>query len=1431
MSGASIAIDGSASDWAFADRLGYPTNWVPGYDVYGRIEGGTLFLAIVAPIEIGAGTTIWLNTDQNAATGYQVFGNSAGAEFNINFDSLGVPFLYSGGAGEILVSGASVQFARSADGKTVELSVSLGSLNDTAQPAMDVLLDVNNSVFVPGNYYDTPYTVAPSGSNGANLKVAIVYSETTAYKFFGGDAATQTPSTAYTQLFASAQNQAAMAGVPFDILTEADLTDISKLSQYDSIIFPSFSHVDSAKVGAITTALTSAVYDYGVGLITAGNFMTNDQTGAALPNDSYVRLKQLMGLQPVYADSTLQQIDLKAAATNSPIMDGLTSGDLIRSYTNTYGPIGTQTFAPLSGVAYEVLATQTQTDLDGGAVTTTNAIYTTVTGGRNVHFATEGMLADNNLLSRALDWVVSNPVAPELRLEMSRHTAIFASRNDMDQSQNVAVVDPPDQEPGIYDVMMDILERWKVQYNFVGSYYLNLGNDFSTEGDTDLRDETGVNWDVSLPYYQRLLELGNELGSHSYSHPFFTDRLSDVELRREFELSRDVLRAKIPGADIAGAAVPGNPQSAVTSLKILEYYDYLTGGNAMIGSGYPGAFGYISPDTSKGIYFAPNISSDFTQTGWKSLTFEQAALAWLEEWQDAISLADLPVVVFPWHDYGLTGWKTDYSDPRGGVYGNEQMFLPLIEAAYNYGAEFVTLADLAARLAAFEQATLDYTFNAGTNAISGTVGGALGTFQLDLDAQIASVSLGGSAWYAYDADSVFLPAAASTSFTIALGEAAADVTRIVQLPARGQLLAVTGNGTNLNFTLNGEGRVVVDLKSFSATDTTVKVTGATVVSLTDGMLELLLPTIGLHNVGVELVANAGTLPSISDVSTSLTQTLITGTSTAGATVTVREGEVVLGTAIAESNGTWFLSLAPLSNVVHTLDVTATSPTGVARDGATARVGTTANDALDGSVNADLLLGADGNDTLDGGLGADTMQGGTGDDLYKVDHADDMLVELAGSGTDAVHASVTYVLPDNVEHLLLVGSGSIAGSGNALANLITGNAGNNSLSGATGNDTLVGSGGTDTLDGGDGDDTLNGGTGSDSLAGGLGNDWYVIDGTADVVLDSDGADTVQASITYTLGSALENLLLTGGATTGTGNAGANSIWGNATLANRLSGLGGNDVLIGGTAADTLLGGDGNDTLDGGTGSDSLVGGLGNDWYAVERTTDIVIDSGGADTVQASITYTLGSALENLLLVGSATTGTGNGAANSIWGNATLANRLSGLGGNDVLIGGTAADTLLGGANADSLIGAGGNDSLDGEGGNDTIVSGDGRDTLIGGSGSDILTGGAEADVFRFNNSAHGTDRITDFLSGTDKFAFSALGFGGLLAAGMNVEAAGRFITNTTGTASAQGVGQFVYETDIGRLWWDPDGSGLLGRVAIADLVGAPTLRASDIVIIA
>ena len=80
-------------------------------------------------------------------------------------------------------------------------------------------------------------------------------------------------------------------------------------------------------------------------------------------------------------------------------------------------------------------------------------------------------------------------------------------------------------------------------------------------------------------------------------------------------------------------------------------------------------------------------------------------------------------------------------------------------------------------------------------------------------------------WYAYNTQELFLDRDGGT-FTINLGTTQDDVTHIAALPMRGDLLSVTGDGLNLNFSMVGDGNVLVDL----AGTATAVVTGATTVS-------------------------------------------------------------------------------------------------------------------------------------------------------------------------------------------------------------------------------------------------------------------------------------------------------------------------------------------------------------------------------------------------------------------------------------------------------------------------------------------------------------------------------------------------------------------------------------------------------------------------
>lgn len=457
----------------------------------------------------------------------------------------------------------------------------------------------------------------------------------------------------------------------------------------------------------------------------------------------------------------------------------------------------------------------------------------------------------------------------------------------------------------------------------------------------------------------------------------------------------------------------------------------------------------------------------------------------------------------------------------------------------------------------------------------------------------------------------------------------------------------------------------------------------------------------------------------------------------------------------------------------------------------------------------------------------------------------------------VSAGVTGGTPSDAADTIagLGAADSIDGGGGN--DSLDGGAGDDTLLGHAGNDTLVpGSGGAESLDGGEGDDlldlsgiasliglTLVGGAGTDTLD--------LFDGT--VLLPSalpfQGIEIVDFSFTVLVGTAgKDHYDFAGIDAVGLdlevhGGGGRDTIIGNAASGDRpaffggdgsdslvgagltafLSGEAGNDtlvntadggVLLGGRGADSLQGGDGQDFLDGGRGADTMAGGAGNDAYAVDDALDTIVEQadGGIDTVSAYVSWTLGANLEALVLFGGALDGTGNGGDNTITGTDGR-NTLLGLGGQDSLDGGLGRDLLDGGTGADTLRG------------------GAGSDTLIGGIGADLLRGEAGGDVFRYLSAAEGGDQIIGFDTAEDRFEVSAGGFGGGLVAGQALTNK-QFVANTTGLATRAGMGQFVFDTDDGILWWDHDGLGGDAAVLIAVLsAGSTGMAKGDIAVIA
>jgi Ca2+-binding RTX toxin-like protein len=472
-------------------------------------------------------------------------------------------------------------------------------------------------------------------------------------------------------------------------------------------------------------------------------------------------------------------------------------------------------------------------------------------------------------------------------------------------------------------------------------------------------------------------------------------------------------------------------------------------------------------------------------------------------------------------------------------------------------------------------------------------------------------------------------------------------------------------------------------------------------------------------------------------------------------------------------------------------------------------------------NDTIKTGA-GNDIINAGLGGgsvndgDTVYGGDGIDRLIVDYSvGDTGTGMRFNGSSTYGFAIRQVSSTNNTRLDFVGFHNIEEFtviGTSKDDTINTVVGNDVINSGAGNDTINTAAGNDTINGGAGNDTIDGGAGNDRMTGGTGNDTYIVDNTGDIVTEtstlSSEIDIVRASITYTLGANLENLILTGsGAINGTGNSLNNNLTGNQGK-NILNGGSGNDTLNGGNGDDTLDGGAGNDTLIASSGKDVMKGGTGNDTYIVgSLNDDIIIENAGEgiDTVQAPYTstpgYTLGANLENLILIGGATKGTGNSLDNILTGNSK-------------------------------------NNTLSGEGGKDTLIGGDGNDTLIGGAGNDILTGGNGGDFFLYNinaaftSTAIGIDRITDFVKGSDKIILDKTTFTALQSSsGNGFSIVNEFAVVSSNAAAAISSAKIVYNQSSGALFYNQNGvaSGLGTGAEFANLTSNPLLSASDFVI--
>ncbi len=324
-----------------------------------------------------------------------------------------------------------------------------------------------------------------------------------------------------------------------------------------------------------------------------------------------------------------------------------------------------------------------------------------------------------------------------------------------------------------------------------------------------------------------------------------------------------------------------------------------------------------------------------------------------------------------------------------------------------------------------------------------------------------------------------------------------------------------------------------------------------------------------------------------------------------------------------------------------------------------------------------------------------------------------------------------------------------------------------LYGADGVDILQGFGGDDYLQGDGGNDTLDGGSDADRMIGGQGNDRYIVDHADDQVSEglNNGSDTVQSSVSFTLGTNLEDLLLAGSRDiNGTGNELNNQLTGNSGM-NRLESKDGMDHLIGNDGNDVLIGGTGDgDLLEGGIGFDTYFYNAGDGSDRIEDSDargQIIFNGhrllGGIHHSNDPLnTYKSLDGLTTYLLSGPNLIVNGVLTVNEHFQSGQFGIELREVVDpnwkNDypVVIGAESdgfINNILHYSDINDLgFGERGNDQLFGNGGNDILRGWSGNDRVYGGTGDDVLDG--DWRLILFNPSAPPFALGTDLYYGDD-----------------------------------------------------------------------------------
>jgi Ca2+-binding RTX toxin-like protein len=331
---------------------------------------------------------------------------------------------------------------------------------------------------------------------------------------------------------------------------------------------------------------------------------------------------------------------------------------------------------------------------------------------------------------------------------------------------------------------------------------------------------------------------------------------------------------------------------------------------------------------------------------------------------------------------------------------------------------------------------------------------------------------------------------------------------------------------------------------------------------------------------------------------------------------------------------------------------------------------------------------------------------------------------------------------------------------------------NTLTGTEGDDTLIGAGGNDIIHGLGGNDFLEGDAGADTIDGGNGFDlasW--LPETSGLTLDFTNQANNAGSAAGDTVTNVEAFYLTNSADHFTG----------ADSFAFVYGFGGDDTITGSSVSDIIDGGPGADTIDGGGGFDYV------SYYSSANPVTLDLANPANNTGDAH-----GDVITNAeayILTSHDDTFVGTNS------------------GQNIVFGYEGNDTLTGGFNA-----------------NNWFFGGDGDDRMVGGGVQDLYVGGNGADtIVPVTPTPMAGSSVLGFTPGQDQIEISRSAFG--LSDSYALTSGSTFVSGSTPLENTAAP-TFVYYSDLGILYFDPDGSSAHAATLLMQFDTHPALAPTD-----